>query len=129
MALFSEKYGDTVRTIKLTDESFELCGGTHVERTGDIGPFKIISESSVASGIRRLEAIRGMKVVRFVQRKQSNEKRIISVLKSSKDSFLDKLDSVIKKNRVLEKEINDLKKEINILKLAGTQIRILQVIQ
>ncbi len=118
-ALFQEKYGDIVRTVKVSSKSFELCGGTHVKRSGDIGFFKIISESSIASGIRRIEATTGEKALKLIHIQEKHERGIISILKASKASYIDKVKELVAKNRQLEKELDDIKKELAIAKLSS----------
>ena len=112
MALFGEKYADKVRVLNFGDYSIELCGGTHVARTGDIGLFKIISESGVASGIRRIEAVTGMLAIK----KLTSYKDIIddasSLLKTSSDQVLTKIEQLLKQNRVLERELAATKQQI-----------------
>ncbi len=119
IALFNEKYGDTVRTVMITDDSFELCGGTHVERSGDIGFFKIVSENSVASGIRRIEAITGDRVLKMIHRQEDHERRVISLLKASKSTYMNKVDQLVKENKELNLKLENLKKEYNLLKLSS----------
>jgi alanyl-tRNA synthetase len=103
IALFGEKYGDTVRVIKF-DESIELCGGTHVKSTGQIGFFKIMSESSIASGIRRIEAITGGKVVEYVFNQIQELQEIKALLKNPKD--------VVKGVQSLMNDVSKLNKQI-----------------
>lgn len=109
IALFGEKYGDTVRVIKF-DESIELCGGTHVKSTGQIGFFKIMSESSIASGIRRIEAITGGKVVEYVFNQIQELQEVKALLKNPKNvatSVQSLMDEVSKLNKQIEEMTNE----------------------
>ena len=108
MALFGEKYGDTVRVIKF-GSSAELCGGIHVESTGEIGLFKILSESAVASGIRRIEAISADKAVRFYEDKLGVLNQLQGVLKTN--DLLKSVSQLVEENQALNKKINQLNSE------------------
>lgn len=107
-ALFGEKYGETVRVIKMGDISSELCGGTHVSRTGDIGPFIILSESSVASGIRRIEAITGKAALAYIARQQDLMSAVCAQLKIREEELPEKILSLQQQLHELEKENKNL---------------------
>jgi len=109
MALFGEKYGERVRVLKIGEFSTELCGGTHVTRAGDIGAFKIITETGVASGVRRIEAITGAAVVVWMQERERLLNELAQVLKAAPDSVLPKVQQLLDKNRALEKEFDKLR--------------------
>ncbi|MCI5223591.1 MAG: alanine--tRNA ligase, partial [Candidatus Electrothrix sp. AR4] len=104
-ALFGEKYSDEVRVVSITDFSKELCGGTHTEATGDIGLFKIISESGIAAGVRRIEAVTGPSAVEWVQRLAEQAEALGHLLSGSFDDALDKVAALLKRQKELEKEI------------------------
>ena len=106
-ALFGEKYEDKVRVVDIPNFSMELCGGTHVVRTGDIGAFKIISESSLSTGVRRIEAITGQKVIDRIHFIDSIIKQSKNLLKTNEDQILEKAISLINKNKELEKKIKE----------------------
>nr|WP_024307640.1 alanine--tRNA ligase [Pseudomonas sp. P818] len=109
-ALFGEKYGDQVRVLSMGgDFSVELCGGTHVARTGDIGLFKIVSEGGVAAGVRRIEAVTGAAALAYLNGAEEQLKEAASLVKGSRDNVLDKLSALIERNRQLEKELEQLK--------------------
>ena len=110
VAMFGEKYGDQVRVITVADFSKELCGGTHVDRTGDIGLFKITEETSLASGVRRIVAVTGPKAVEFVQDQVAALDEVKSQLKCNLNSIPDRLGQLIKDNKTLEKELKKQKK-------------------
>jgi len=113
MALFGEKYGDQVRVLSMGgDFSVELCGGTHVARTGDIGLIKITSESSVAAGIRRIEAVTGASAVAFCDQMQDAVAEIASLTRASADNLSEKVKQLIEDNRRLQKEIEGLKQKV-----------------
>ncbi|MDP3814977.1 alanine--tRNA ligase [Pseudomonas sp.] len=110
MALFGEKYGDNVRVLSMGgDFSVELCGGTHVSRTGDIGLFKITSEGGVAAGVRRIEAVTGAAALAYLNGAEEQLKEAAALVKGSRDNLLDKLVGVLERNRQLEKELEQLK--------------------
>jgi len=110
VALFGEKYGDQVRVVTLGGEySIELCGGTHVSRSGDIGAIRITAESSVASGIRRIEGVTGMKAVGFCDEQQDELGDMLSILRSGRQGLKDKAQSIVDDNRRFQKEIESLK--------------------
>ncbi|MEY4767681.1 MAG: alanine--tRNA ligase [Pseudomonadota bacterium] len=112
MALFGEKYGDEVRVLKIGDFSTELCGGTHVQRAGDIGFFKIINESGVAAGVRRIEAFTGQEALNFIRITESALSSIAGLLKTPHDKIMDKVQQLLDKNRGLEKELEKLKAKL-----------------
>src|SRR5690606_1809728 len=112
MALFGEKYGDTVRVLKLGEFSTELCGGTHVRRTGDIGFFKIVSESGVAAGIRRIEAVTGEGALQRVAEETARLERVSRLLKVSPENIEVKLNQVLDRSRQLEKELERLQQKL-----------------
>ena len=123
MALFGEKYGDEVRVVSMgartaegTEFSIELCGGTHVNRTGDIGLFKILQESGIAAGVRRIEAVTGSAAVALIQDNEDRLKQIAGVLKSGTDVVVERVEQLSAANRQLEKELDQLK-----AKLASSQ--------
>lgn len=110
MSLFGEKYGDTVRVLKIGGSfSMELCGGTHVNRTGDIGLMKIIAESGIASGVRRIEAVTGEGALAWVEDTQQRIGRIAGLLKTDPDALEHKLAGQLDRIRKLEKELDQLK--------------------
>jgi alanyl-tRNA synthetase len=110
MALFGEKYGAEVRVLTMGDGfSVELCGGTHVSRTGDIGLFKITSEGGIAAGIRRIEAVTGAGALDWVNTAEEQLRQAAGLVKGSRDNVLEKLATLVERNRQLEKEIEQLK--------------------
>ncbi len=109
MALFGEKYGETVRVVNMGDFSKELCGGTHVAHTGQIRCFKIMSESGVAAGVRRIEAITGDNVLRFYKEMEDNLNAAASIVKSTPAALADKLGSMLKEIKTLQSENESLK--------------------
>ncbi|QBF25812.1 alanine--tRNA ligase [Pseudomonas tructae] len=109
MALFGEKYGDSVRVLSMGgDFSVELCGGIHAKRTGDIGLLKIISESGVASGVRRIEAVTGAAALAYLNAAEEQLKEAAQLVKGSRDNLIDKLSAVLERNRQLEKQLEQL---------------------
>ncbi len=116
MALFGEKYGDEVRVLTMGDFSIELCGGTHVKRTGDIGCFKIISETGVAAGVRRIEAVTGAGCLSWLSQREHALTAVAGLLKSAPDKAPEKLEQLLAKMRDLEKQLERLN-----AKLASSQ--------
>jgi alanyl-tRNA synthetase len=112
MALFGEKYGDTVRVLSMGDFSIELCGGTHVGRTGDIGVFKIISETGTAAGVRRIEAVAGASALRWINENDQRLLQIAAAVKASRDDVDSKINQVLRRNKELEKEVEKLQAQL-----------------
>ncbi|AIF80729.1 alanyl-tRNA ligase [endosymbiont of Acanthamoeba sp. UWC8] len=108
MALFGEKYGEEVRTIGM-GESLELCGGTHVARTGDIGLFKVVSEEAIAAGVRRIEAVTALDALEYVTSKEEIIKDTAGMLKCSEGDIHARVESLIEEKRKAEKEISSLR--------------------
>lgn len=115
IALFEEKYGEIVRVVKIDDISIELCGGTHVKYTGEIGLFKIVSESSIASGIRRIEAVAGLKAFSWLKDQEKRILKLANILKTSPKDLEKRIETLLKE---LEQ------KEIEIKKLRSGEIKI-----
>jgi alanyl-tRNA synthetase len=112
MALFGEKYSEDVRVVSLGDFSMELCGGTHVNRTGDIGFFKIVSEGGIAAGVRRIEAVTGAKALDFVQSQGQQMSHIAGLLKTEPQGLSARIQQVLDQNKLVEKELTKLKQQI-----------------
>ncbi|WP_020410488.1 alanine--tRNA ligase [Hahella ganghwensis] len=114
MALFGEKYGETVRVLAMGEDDFsvELCGGTHVKRTGDIGSFMITSESGISSGVRRIEAVTGQNAERWVKAGEQSLKEIAGLVKGSRESVLEKVKALMERNRALEKDLEQAKSKL-----------------
>ena len=109
MALFGEKYGDSVRVVSMGDFSKELCGGTHVKHTGDIASFKILSESGVAAGVRRIEAITGSNVIAYYKKQEELLKEAAVAAKTQPASLIEKIQHLMADNKALSSELDSLK--------------------
>ena len=112
MALFGEKYGAEVRVLKIGEYSTELCGGTHVERAGDIGCFKIISETGVAAGVRRIEAVTGAACIDWIANRDKSLNTIAALLKSAPEKAAEKVEQLLEKTRALEKQLERLNSKL-----------------
>ncbi len=112
IALFGEKYGGKVRVVRAGDFSAELCGGTHCTATGEIGPFKITSEGSVAAGIRRLEAITGFSALQFIREEENELKKAAGLLKVTELKVTERVEKIINSSKQLEKELEKIKSKI-----------------
>jgi alanyl-tRNA synthetase len=112
MALFGEKYAEDVRVVSMGDFSLELCGGTHVNRTGDIGFFKIVSEGGIAAGVRRIEAVTGEKALDLVQSQAQQMNQIAGLLKTDPQGLSTRIQQVLEQNKITEKELEKLKRQI-----------------
>jgi alanyl-tRNA synthetase len=108
-AVFDEKYGATVRIVKMGEMSMELCGGTHVQRTGDIGLLKVVHESAIAAGVRRIEAVTGKEALTHVQKAEEELKKAAGLFKANPLELADRTEKLLKHTRDLEKEIEALK--------------------
>ena len=112
IALFEERYGDRVRLVRMGDFSQELCGGTHTRRTGDIGLFKIISEASVAAGVRRIEAVTGKEALKFIHQEEARLQALGELLKVHPDELLPRLERLLAHQKELEKTVTRLNKSL-----------------
>jgi alanyl-tRNA synthetase len=111
-ALFEEKYGERVRVVSVEDVSMELCGGTHASRSGDIGLFKILSETGIAAGVRRMEALTGQMALLYVQERERQLAEAASLFRERPENLVSRLDKHIKHSKELEKEVEKLKSRI-----------------
>ena len=112
LAFFGDKYGDRVRVLQFGDYSTELCGGTHVDRVGDIGAFKIVSETGISAGVRRIEAVAGRQAVAWMQQTDRTLRDVAERLKSSPDQVGARIEQVLERSRELEKELDRLKQKL-----------------
>ena len=108
IALFGEKYADPVRVLGIGDYSVELCGGTHVARSGDVGPFKLVSEGGTAAGVRRVEAVTGEGALAWLGRGEAQLARLVSLLKTDREGVAEKAEQLLARNRELEKDLERL---------------------
>jgi alanyl-tRNA synthetase len=113
MALFGEKYGEKVRVVKVSDFSIELCGGTHTARTGDIGLLKIVSESGVAAGVRRIEALTGEGAYRSVKEEERELLGIASSLKAVPGELSSKIERLLERQKELERELSSFQDKLS----------------
>ena len=111
-ALFEEKYGDRVRVVSMGDVSRELCGGTHTDRTGNIGFFTVVSEAGIASGIRRIEALTGPRALEYVHQSMDLIREVAAAVRSSRDDLLSKVEALVADKKTADKEIVSLKAKI-----------------
>ncbi len=112
-ALFDEKYGDTVRVVKVGEVSMELCGGTHVRAAGDIGFFKIISEAGIAAGVRRIEAATGFNALTLVKRLEEDRRAIAALVKADGDSAVERVEKLLARQKELQRELEALQAKLN----------------
>lgn len=112
LALFGERYGKTVRVLEMGDFSTEICGGTHVRRTGEIGLFKIVSESACASGVRRIEAVTGQAAIMYVESKEAQLQMMSELLKTHRDNLPTKLTQLVEEHHQLAKALDKLKQQL-----------------
>ncbi len=112
MALFGEKYGDKVRVVSISDFSKELCGGTHVGRTGDIGICKIVYEGSISSGVRRIEAITGEGALKKFQEAQAQLNRVAGIVRTSEAEVADQIEKLLSREKSMEHELQQLKTKV-----------------
>jgi len=111
IALFGEKYGDQARVVKMGDISVELCGGTHASRTGDIGAFKIVSEESLAAGVRRLESVAGLAAIDYMNQREQLLCHAAEILKTPPATLPQRVESLAQENKHLHKELVELKQK------------------
>ena len=112
-ALFGEKYGESVRVVRVGEVSMELCGGTHVAAAGDIGFCKIVSESGIAAGVRRIEAVTGTGAVRFVQEMENDQNRLAGLVKAEGGSILGRVEKILARQKELQREVEQLQTQLN----------------
>jgi alanyl-tRNA synthetase len=112
MALFGEKYGEQVRVVSVPGFSRELCGGTHVSRTGDIGVCKVVYEGSISAGVRRIEAVTGEGALRQYQESIENLHRMAEILKAGEPELVEHVEKMIAMQRALEKQVDQLKSKV-----------------
>ncbi|MFO7576630.1 MAG: alanine--tRNA ligase [Pelovirga sp.] len=113
MALFGEKYGDVVRVISVGDYSMELCGGTHARAAGDIGLFRILSESGIAAGVRRIEAVTGEAALTLAQQQQHTLQRLADLVKSDPQKLEQRVQKILEQQKSLEKELEQVQAKLN----------------
>jgi alanyl-tRNA synthetase len=126
MALFGEKYGENVRVVSIPGFSRELCGGTHVRRTGDIGLFKIVYEGSISAGVRRIEAITGEGALERFQEASAQLAKAGELLHTTENGVLDQMEKVLEQQRILERQLDQLKTQVahqQLDKLNGRQLK------
>ena len=109
IAFFGEKYDAKVRVLAIGDVSLELCGGTHVARSGDVGLFKIVAETGIAAGVRRIEAVTGAGALAWVNALEEREARVMTLMKSDPENLEDRVEQVVMRARELERELEKLR--------------------
>jgi len=114
MALFGEKYDNEVRVVSIGDYSSELCGGTHLKNTSQIGLFKILSEGGVAAGVRRIEAITGRSVYNYMLEKDNDIQNICNLLKTKEENLSQRVGAILEENKNLAKELHEVKSKISL---------------
>ena len=127
MAIFEEKYGEEVRLVAIPGVSKELCGGTHVSHTGDIGLVKIVNEEGIAAGMRRIEAVCGPEALRLVQEEERELMQAAGLLKAGRGELVERLTKMLKRTRDLEKEVSSLKSRLTTVQAGDLLDQVRQV--